>query len=295
MFKDCSIMVIRADDPTQILRLEIDAETQQEICQTFSIAVERLVKGKNKILVDGNYKPDDDEFLSIENFIIPDEIKEAIRNPIGVTAFKKENGEFPAIKAIFIGKCTKENEAEELQIAFQRFKKEQNISVKGFNIFFNKDTFRRERNFGINISDSIHCYYVRGELQFFSFYIAKQIFDLTQYYRSALDPEVDEFISNKLFYVENIQKIKNMIDDNIRRKIALINDSGIIKQNSAAEIKRLAKSERINISVKNKKIIFPNDKNQLKILLGFLDEGAYKGPFTQNIYIANSKRRINKI
>ena len=66
MFKDCSIMVIRADDPSQILRLEVDEATQQAICQTFSEAVSDLVKGKTRIPFDGIYKPNDDEFLAIK-------------------------------------------------------------------------------------------------------------------------------------------------------------------------------------------------------------------------------------
>ena len=88
MFKDCSIMVIRADDPSQILRLEVDEKTQQAICQTFSTAVGDLVKDKTRIPFDGSYKPNDDEFLSVENFMLPDEIKEALRNPMGVMAYK---------------------------------------------------------------------------------------------------------------------------------------------------------------------------------------------------------------
>lgn len=33
---------------------------------------------------------------------------------------------------------------------------------------------------------------------------------------------------------------------------------------------------------------------QIKVILGFLDEEAYKGPFSQNTFLANSKRRVNK-
>lgn len=91
MFKNCSIMVIRADDPSQILRLEVDEATQQAVCKTLSASVADLVKDKTRIPFNGSYKPNDDEFLSVENFTLPDEIKEAIRNPMGVMAYKKED------------------------------------------------------------------------------------------------------------------------------------------------------------------------------------------------------------
>lgn len=80
----------------------------------------------------------------------------------------------------------------------------------------------------------------------------------------------------------------------IRRKIAIINDSGVLTNNSAAQIKRLARSAGIDISVENKKIVLPNDKEQLKIILGFLDEEAYKGPFSKATFLANSKRLVRQ-
>ena len=49
----------------------------------------------------------------------------------------------------------------------------------------------------------------------------------------------------------------------------------ILVNNSAAKIKRLAKLAGIDIVVEGKKTVIPNDKEQLKIVLGFLDE-AYK-------------------
>lgn len=292
MFKDCSIMVIRADDPSQILRLEVDEATQQAICQTFSAAVADLVKDKIRIPFNGSYKPNNDEFLSVENFILPDEINEAIRNPMGVAAYKKEGGEFPDIKAIFVGKCTKRNGTENFKIAFQRFRKEQYISTRGFNLYFANNTFRCERNFGINISDKIDCYYTRGELRFSSFYFARQVFDLSEFYRSATDKEVDAFASSKLLSIAQPQEFKNMANTWVRRKIAMINDSGILKNNSATKIQKSAKSVGIKIDIEDEKIVIPDDKEQMKIVLGFLDEEVYKGPFSRATLLANSKRPV---
>lgn len=294
MFENCSIMAIRADNPSEILRLEVDKETQQYICQTFATAVTDLVDEKTRISFDGSYKPNKDEFLSVEDFVLPDEIKEALRNPMGVTAYQKEEEGFPEIKAVFVGTYIQSNGTEEFQVAFQRFRKEQYISTRGINLYFAKNTFRCERHFGINISDRIDCYYTEGELQFSSFFYARQIFDLTQFYRAALDPEVDAFTSNELLSVEDPQVFKNMANTWIRRKIAMINDSGVLTKYSAAQIKRSAKSAGIEIEVEAKKLVLPNDKEQLKIVLGFLDEEVYKGPFSKATLLANSKRRVKK-
>ena len=53
---------------------------------------------------------------------------------------------------------------------------------------------------------------------------------------------------------------------------------------SAKEIKSRAKLVGVDIDVKDKKIIIPNDKEKNKIILGFLDEEAYKGPFSQKLF-----------
>ena len=74
----------------------------------------------------------------------------------------------------------------------------------------------------------------------------------------------------------------------------MINDSGVLENNAAAKIKKLAKSAGIEIVVEDKKIVLPDDKEELKIVLRFLDEEAYKGPFSNNTYLANSKRRVKK-
>lgn len=131
-------------------------------------------------------------------------------------------------------------------------------------------------------------------MQFISFFFARQVFDLSEYYRSATDQEVRSFSTNEKLLLSDTENFQNMANSWIRRKIALINDSNVLKQYSSEKIKNLAKSVGIDISVENQKIVIPNDKEQIKIILGFLDEEAYKGPFSHSTYLANSKRQIKK-
>ena len=285
-------MIIKTGEPLEIFRLEVDSDTQNSICDAFSNAVSEMTLEKSKVVFDGSYKPLDDEYLAIENFQLPDAIKDAIRNPIGVAKYKKENGCFPEIKAIFVGERIESKDTENFVVAFQRFKKEQYISVRAFNLFFDNDTFRREKNYGISISNNIDCLFSKNELEFTSFYYARQIFDLSDYYRSATDQEVQSFTSSEHLSIENADDFKEMANTWIRRKIAMINDSEVLSNYSATKIKGLAKSVGIDISINNKKIVIPNDKEKVKIILGFLDEEAYKGPFSQNTYLANSKRQV---
>lgn len=295
MFENGSIIVIaNGNHLDELYRLEVDADTQREVCSSFDSALNDLISEKTKISFDGSYKPHNDEFLAIENFQLSDTIKDAIRDPLGVPAYQKENGEFYDIKAIFVGKRIETDDTERFKVAFQRFRKEQYISTSWVNLFFTNETFRREKDFGISISDSVDCYYTEGELQFSSFYFARQIFDLSEYYRSATDQEVQAFTTSDKLSLEDTEAFKTVANTWIRRKIAMINDSDVLINYKASEIKNLAKDAGITIVVENEKVVIPNDKEQIKVILGFLDEEAYKGPFSQNTFLANSKRKINR-
>lgn len=295
MFENSAVMVIRADkNDDYVYRLEMNATTQQELCISFSNAHDELLDGKSRVVFDGSYKPLTDEFLTIENFQLASEIMDAIRDPIGVKSFQKENGVFPEIKAVFIGERIESNDSEKFNIAFQRFRKEQYISPKMFNLFLNESTFFQEKRYGISIADSIDCFFTENELQFVSFFFARQIFDLSGYYRSAPDQEVASFVTNEKLLIEDTEAFKSMANTWIRRKIAMINDSKVLENYSASQIRTLASKVDIKIDIENRKIKLPNDKESVKIILGFLDEEAYKGPFSKNTYLANSKRAIPK-
>ena len=295
MFMNSSVMIIKAGTvELEICKLDLDVDTQNAICSSFTSAVEEMRKGKTKVLFDGNYKPHDDEYLAIENFQMNDEIKKAVRNPMGIPSFIKEGEKFPDIKAIFVGERDETGETEKFTIAFQRFRKEQYISpVKWYNLFYSNDTFVHEKRFGISVSDMTDCCFDSNELQFISYYFARQVFDLSDYYRSASYPEVQNFAANDKLAIEDTSSFLGMANSWIRRKIALINDSGVLDNYTAAKIKSLGNAAGIDIVVKNKKVVIPSDKDMLKVILGFLDEEAYKGPFSQTTYLANSKRKVS--
>ena len=295
MFENSSVLVIAGGThANQIYRIEVDERTQEAICKAFSNAKNDLVDGKEAIEFDGSYKPNINEFLYIPNYLMADEIKDAIRDPLGVAKFECISGEFPEIKAIFVGERTEEGTSEQFKIAFQKFKKEQYISTKWYNLFFENSAFLRRESYGISISDMIECYYDNGRLMFASFYYAKQIFELGAYYRIATEGEVNAFSSHTKLSLEDADGFNKMADTWIRRKIAMINDSDVLNNYAADVISQYANKCGICIDIDHERIVIPNDKQRVKAILGFLDEEAYKGPFSQNTYLANSKRQIGR-
>lgn len=294
MFENSSIMVLRANTNDDVVyKMEVDAQTQNTIIVFMRNALTEFIAEKKQIIFDGSYKPSEDEILKIENYQLSDAIKDAIKNPLGVPSYQKYNDVFPEIKAIFVGERTEDGEKEKFNVIFQRFRKEQYISTKCCNLFFENNTFFQEKRFGISIADVVDCYYTDEELRFSSFYYARQIFDLNECYRSATDKEVESFTTSSKLEIDDSDTFKRLANTWIRRKIAMINDSQVLDNYSAREIKSRAKSVGVEIDVKDKKIVIPNDKEKIKIILGFLDEEAYKGPFSQKTFLANSKRQVH--
>lgn len=296
MFKDCSVFILSAE--SKIFRLEIDRVTQESICQMFSDSVDSLTDGKTCHDYAVNYKPEDDEILRIENFLIQDDIKDAIRNPLGCSIFEKDaesdTQDYPVIRAIFVGERIQSDEGEHFNIAFQRYRKEQNLSALPFRLFHSNNTFKPEKHFGIGITYNVDCYYTGEDLKFSSFFFARQVFDLRSYYRSASDPEVVAFTKNEALNFENADIFSSIANTYVRRKIAMINDSNVLKDYSVSHIKRIAKNSGIEIKIQDKKIVIPADKDAAMEVLAFLDEEAYRGPFTNDLFLANSKRVLRK-
>lgn len=294
MFDNASVMILSVDyrGKINIYKLSVDRTTQQKITSIFSQAKSDLVDNKKAIPFDGTYKPEKNEFLYISDFKLDDKIMDAIRNPISIDDYRIINNSFPNIKAIFVGERQEDKELESFYIVFQLFRKEQRLSRGWLNLFFNNTTFTANDKFGFSISDTVECYYNKNRLEFQSFYFARQIFDLNKYYRLATDEEVKKFMENPHLYFEDGKGFFENANTWMRRRIALINDSKILEVYSTKEIMLQALNINITIEVKDNKLVIPLDKEKMKCIISFLDEEAYLGPFSNQIYITNSKRPV---
>lgn len=293
MFNNSSIFLLSEEgSESHIYRLETDADAQRAINGMLSTASQKLIQDKERIPFDGNYKPNADEYLAIERFCVPEEIRQAVRDPLGVEPFRRGEEAFPPIKMLFVGDCEKSEDSVRFHFAFQRFRKEQYLSANQINLFLDKNTFIRQRNFGLGITDTVDCLYTDEALCFSSFYYARQVFDLRNYYREATDTELASFSDNPGLVLEDKDVFMKSADSWIRRKISLIQDSGVLETHKPAELVERAEEIGLHLTTKEDKLVLPKDKKQVKVILGFLDEEAYKGIFSGTTYLANSKRKL---
>ncbi len=295
MFINCPLLVLIETKKNSFVvkRICEDNDSQITIDETFSEAAQKLREGKTDVLFDGKYTPQDDdmEILVIQNFELSTTIKDALKNPQGLESYSPINGKLPSIKALFVGKYSCENNVETYIAAFQKFRNDQYITATRHNLFFTGNTFVKDSRLGIAIANSVDCVVIENNLYFSSYYFTKQIFDLTDHYRIASSQDIKAFVDNDLISMENSETFVDSANTWERRKIASINDSGVLQNYSAKKIKTLGSENGVTIITDGDSIVLPEDRAERRIILGFLDEEVYKGAFSQTVFQTNSKRK----
>jgi len=288
-----NLFALTREGSRRIVRIPLSAEIQQEIGQTFtSQESEFRASGEEQIAFDGKYKPDDGECLFIDDYDDIDDLHGAIANPLGVPEIAPTTSEFEAIKALFVGT----SDSTKRIALIQSFDKRKIISNKGLSIFHAANVFRKVEGVGLTLGASLSAILENKKLSFFNFYSARQIFDLTQYFKEATDEDLREFAASDLVKVEDLTNFVTSSDTWVRRKVALVMQSGILEKIELEATKKAASLFGINVTteVQGEKVVLvlPQTKAELKKVLRFLDEDYFQSVLSSTPHLSNSKRRI---
>ena len=90
--------------------------------------------------------------------------------------------------------------------------------------------------------------------------------------------------------VEDIAVFKEIADQPIRKLIHSIQKAEVLDKHTALKIQRIAKKLKIAVSLQDGKIVVPDNKADIKILLRFLDDGIFEASLSKKRYQTNSKR-----
>lgn len=132
------------------------------------------------------------------------------------------------------------------------------------NLYYSADVFETDNRFGICISDTLSCIFKGDKLYFNNFWYAKQVFDLSQYYREATSEDVRAFVTGPKISVENVAVFEQNADVVVRRKIAAINDSKILDNFTQLRLKQKPRKSLIGtlLILSIKKYNFPAIENR---------------------------------
>ena len=240
---------------------------------------------------DPSLRPDEDQIIRIPAFVLPDAIRSALENPLGVTPLSFSPETADRIVGLFVGGL-----APNLKVLLQTFNRRQMLTASGLSIILRGDTFRRLDEPGLVLDSRLSAVVDGGDLFLRSYTQAARVLDLTEYYQEATDEEITEFAGSERLYCEDLDGMKAAADTWVRRKVAILAKSGVMAQLSPKKAKTIAAEFKISIGIKRvggkDRIVLPQDRQALKELLRFLDEDYYKSALSDARYVSHSKRKL---
>ncbi|MEW6508804.1 MAG: hypothetical protein AB1432_13775 [Bacteroidota bacterium] len=276
--------ILKSENPIKLIN--ISGNIQNELAALKNNAKEYLQR--EKILFDGQYKPEDDQILEIKNFKLPFDID--FDNPLNLE--KIDVTDIDLIKGLIIN--------DKKFLGFQYFDRRKIIEPNRLNIVFRGNTFSKLEDKGITIDDKLDVVFSKqnNSLLFYSYHNSTKIFDLSEHYREATEQEINTFFAPKMFS-DIPENLDVTIDTRMKKKIFLIKKNKIMEKLKDANIfKEVAKySKTLGLEIyfdsTAKKIKIPDDKKEFKKIISFLNEDLYKSPISEIIYETNSKRKFS--
>jgi len=270
----------------RVLRLRLSRDVQSNLTETFRNQRQELLDNTTKIDFEAGYQPEKDEILEIKNFDDIDNLHDLSRNPSAIDLLEPDEEIYSSIKAIF---STSDIPTE---LLFQNFDQRQIISNSKLALLWHKDTYVKIDKPGITINKKLAVILNQTSLLFQSFWNAKKVFDLSDYFREATAEELQTFLCHDTFAMQQIEKLRELFDSTMRKKVCQILKSGVLNY-PIHQIKTVAETMQQHLSVdENDRLVLPAEKKDLKRILRFFAEDYYLSPITETLYVSNSKRSI---
>ncbi|UXD88370.1 DUF4868 domain-containing protein [Thalassolituus hydrocarboniclasticus] len=289
-----NLFALTSNPSKRIVKFELSSEVQTELTTYLTSQETTFDQAEEEIEFDGKYKPDNGEILFINDYDDIDNLSSAVENPLSAEVVDPTEEFFTEIKALFTGYTT---DTGNVKILLQNFDRRRIISTNGLSIFHSSNVYKKIEGIGLTIDHKLTATLENGKLRFFNFHNTRQMFDLSEYYKVATDDDVIEFSNLDIIKSENTEKLIEMSDSWVRRKISLIHQSGILQNVPINEMKAVATEFNIpfltEMDGSDEVIKLPNNKSDLKKLLRFLDEDYYKSPLSNTAFVTNSKRAVN--
>jgi len=233
----------------------------------------------HEIKFDGNYAVQEEEILYVD-LELPENIKEASNNPIGIDVLNLTTDD---VKALF----WTENDI----YYFQNFDNRKLLKNKNV-IFYDRNSYNKLVEDALIVENNINAIHKNGKFYFKSYANANKIFSLIEYFEEASNEEIDEFAKSNILEMDTIW-IRDNANTLIRKQITLIQKSNVLAKATPKKIQTSAGKFKLVIEIKNGKLVLPSSKKEFKDILSFLNEQYYIGLITKSKYRTNSKRNVD--
>ncbi|ECG9481560.1 DUF4868 domain-containing protein [Salmonella enterica] len=284
--------------PTRIIKIDIDAPAQTVVENLFRTQRSEFINEDiEEIEFCASYNVQDGEIFAINPFDDEIGIINAIERPDAVPVWDPDDVSVHYFKALFTGEPA--SNGNPTQVWLQCFDRRQIINNE--KSFFQVVTqpgnrFSVSTRPGFSLSDRLTAILVGDKLLFKSFFMLRRFFNMEEYFNEATREDLDNFIGNDIFHVENAEDFMMFADSAIKKKVSLIISSGILNDQPIENLIECAQKIGYQLGITNvngdNKITMPNSKREVKQLLYFLDQGYFNSIITNELMLTNSKRPI---
>lgn len=285
-------IVRNGPDSSSIYRLSMDNELREEMERAFTIPAGKWQDhAVQRTTFDDGYRLADNEIFEIRNFKMPPDLLNALRFPQEHEEFNAESHGVGGIKAIIAASVR----GSDITAIFKTIGKAKKIEpAKNLMVVCGRKTYEKMSRPAIMIDDRVTAVYSDGTLLFKSPSTVKQVLSLKEYMKEANDLEMVTFLEAR--FETDPEKILGVADTWMRKRFAALMQSTLFDERTAVDIYETAKSFSTEIPMElskdRNKLVLPEAKGDIRVILKFLNEEYYKGVLTGKDYQTHSKRPL---
>lgn len=280
--------IVRQKTRTQILRVPMHQALQRSLAEAWHGQRKAFLGDVEEIAFDPAYRPDEGECFVLEKFELPPALAgESSTTAADLDPITDHEDLLPGVRGL-IG-FAREDRTE--LVLFQNFTRAHVIQPGRF-LLLKSGTYESMQHPGLTLDDKLSAIYRPAEqkLLFYNFRTVNSFLPLTEFYAEASEEQIREVLAHDKLAPVNVDAVAGEPSQWLRKRFALLRDSGVLDKFSAKEIKAHSKGYDVEITVKSGKIVFPEEKHAVKKLLQFLNEELFRGAITNTLYETNSKR-----
>lgn len=279
----------RPDTHPLVKRIPLGQQLQAQVQELFDAQEHDFLAGiEQEHQFDGGWTPEAEELLTIELAEQYAIIEKAFTgNALAVRAIDTDNIEREVIKALCLG--GPDNSPDRIRL--QSFNSRHLLTQK-FSVFMQGNAFRRIDEAAFTLDSSLAGVIDAGTLKFKSYHKVRAIFDLQDAYQEATNEELQTFAAHPSVKIADEAAFMATADQTTRKLIHGIQRNDVLNTHEPNEIRTAAESVGLVVEVKDDCLHFPTERQQIKLLLRFLDDGLYRASLSNERYVTNSKRPI---
>lgn len=290
--------IVKQASAPRLLQVPLSQALQHNLADSWQEQYEKFVKDSTgffkEIDFNAGYKPEEHERFRLSNYKLPEWLAtEDSSTVVDLDTLSSGSGTLLNFISGIVAFARDEQDKE--LVLFQNFSHSHVIQPGRF-LLRRRDTYESAEHPGLKLDGKLSAVYepANEKLLFHNFRTVNSFLPLSDFYSETSEKEILEVLNHKLFKPEDPNALATNANQWLRKRFAMLRDSGVLDQHSARTIQSCSEGYDVEIRISKDKIVFPAEKSAAKRLLQFLNEELYRGPITENLYETNSKRKADQ-